>query len=229
MNTDTELINDIYNKLLELLNLWIQGANLDLSSQSNKMSEILMYGGIASAIASIILVAVTAWYAVLTRRIVASNESLVQQNIMPFLYIWPPSQGSSNLDTVYFDIKVSNIGRGPALYIELAELPEGIEAYSEISNMLEVESFMKIGFKTTSEEMNKTLRPVFGKYNDLYNEEIGSKYDFSKFYMILRYRDMSGTEYRVTWPQNELNLKVRQAEVNENSRGHIFRRNKKYM
>ena len=95
------------------------GASLNLQNQSNGISKIAMYGGIVSAISSIILMGVTAWYAVLTRRIVKSNESLVQQNIMPFLYISPPFRDTLGSDKVTFIVHISNIGRGPALDIEV--------------------------------------------------------------------------------------------------------------
>ena len=54
-NTDTETINAILAKLLELINLWVQGASLNLQNQSNSMSKISMYVGIASAISTVVL------------------------------------------------------------------------------------------------------------------------------------------------------------------------------
>jgi len=191
LNTDTETINAILNKLLELINLWIQGASLNLLNQSTGITKITMYISIASTISSIILMIVTAWYAILTRKIVKNNESMVQQNIMPFLYISPPYKHTLGSDMVTFIVNVANIGRGPALDIEIESLPEGLWCYA-ITDMLQVKSDCGLGIKATTEEMERRIESIPGKH-----------YDFSSFSISLKYKDMDGNSYLASWPKSE--------------------------
>ena len=150
------------------------------------MSKITMYVGAASSISTVVLVIVTIWYAILTKRILKSNESLVKQNIMPLLYISPPIYHPRG-GGVTFMTQVSNIGRGPALDIELSGLPEELIS-PQIINFMKADSGKELYFNDITKEMALKIRPS------------GGQDDFSQFHIILKYKDMEGNKYKVSWP-----------------------------
>lgn len=188
MSLDTQTVNTILDKLLELVNLWIQGASLNLQNQSNGMTKMTMYGALASAIATIILAGITFWYAFLTKKIVESNEGLVQQNIMPFLYIKFSMTTIDADGTPFFSFQVFNIGRGPALDIKLETLTEGFKRNMAMMQMLKIDSEFLLRIQPTTKEFAIKTNGI---------------YDLSHLHISLKYKDMGGYYYLVSWSESE--------------------------
>jgi hypothetical protein len=133
--------------------------------------------GAIQAVSTIVLVFVTYWYVRLTRNLVRESSNARLDARLPILEpfdIYGPTRDSGSDTGHILEIKLKNIGYGPALYIRLV-LPDSIER--RVENLPEGESG-RYSLPIKEEQIQKfadlpkASRTIYIKYSDVFGREI---------------------------------------------------------